>query len=449
MKDKSTILQCRQPERFYLNSYLNASNTSLPDSLFVFGPINSGKTSLVREVLQSQGYAYAVTSAFKGSMSPRLIFEDVLSQLTSETRDQRPDFSSPFPECDSFSDFVGTLTKVFENSKTVPKIVIALTNAEKLRDIDGHILPSFLRLREFCAGAVDVCVVLVSRVPWNKFQHPSLASVPSPIPVVFRPYAKDELSQIVAAKLLSDSRENTQLEKKYDLEFYKTFSDLVVSIFSVGSRSVPFFTWIAESLVGKYREPVERGTTEKENARALYRQIEPEIKAMRTQAFIREVDPNSAAQNSGNNSQNLRLHVELPYHSKYLLIASYLASYNPAGSDKRFFVKASTGAKKRLPTTSRSREKLPSQLTGPKAFPLDRMMAIFHAIVDENVTPSALISNQIASLVTLQFLTSVGSEDTLDAPKYKCNIGLDFVGQISKQVEFEIYKFLYDFAVQT
>ena len=31
--------------------------------------------------------------------------------------------------------------------------------------------------------------------------------------------------------------------------------------------------------------------------------------------------------------------VELPYFSKYLLIASYLASYNPAKSDKKFFVK--------------------------------------------------------------------------------------------------------------
>ena len=34
-----------------------------------------------------------------------------------------------------------------------------------------------------------------------------------------------------------------------------------------------------------------------------------------------------------------RNQVELPYYSKYLLVAAYLASYNPAISDKRFFCK--------------------------------------------------------------------------------------------------------------
>ena len=36
-----------------------------------------------------------------------------------------------------------------------------------------------------------------------------------------------------------------------------------------------------------------------------------------------------------------RNQVELPYYSKYLLVAAYLASYNPAISDKRFFCKVS------------------------------------------------------------------------------------------------------------
>ena len=35
--------------------------------------------------------------------------------------------------------------------------------------------------------------------------------------------------------------------------------------------------------------------------------------------------------------------LELPYFSKYLLIASYLASYNPSKSDKKFFSKVRLG----------------------------------------------------------------------------------------------------------
>ena len=37
-----------------------------------------------------------------------------------------------------------------------------------------------------------------------------------------------------------------------------------------------------------------------------------------------------------------RAHVELPYYSKYLLLAAYFASYNPAKTDKRFFSKVGT-----------------------------------------------------------------------------------------------------------
>ena len=81
-----------------------------------------------------------------------------------------------------------------------------------------------------------------------------------------------------------------------------------------------------------------------------------------------------------------------------------------------------------------------------KAFPLDRLMAIFYSVVDDEVAPSANIQGQIASLVTLQFLMSVGSDDCLDMPKFKCNVGLEFISQMSRQVGFEIQRYLYDFA---
>ena len=87
--------------------------------------------------------------------------------------------------------------------------------------------------------------------------------------------------------------------------------------------------------------------------------------------------------------------MELPFHSKFLLIAAYLSSYNPMKSDKRFFLKHHGKVRKTKTSLKAKEKRVSSQLTGPKAFPLDRMMAIFYAIVDDQVAPSANIQSQV------------------------------------------------------
>ena len=136
-----------------------------------------------------------------------------------------------------------------------------------------------------------------------------------------------------------------------------------------------------------------------------------------------------------------RLTVELPFYSKFLLISAYLASYNPQRTDRRFFVKAH-GKQRKTATAMKARERFNSQLTGPKAFPLERMLAIFYNVVEERVNPTANIYSQISSLVRLQLITRVGF-DQIDQPKYKCNVTLDFVKNISKPLQFDISKYLY------
>lgn len=56
-----------------------------------------------------------------------------------------------------------------------------------------------------------------------------------------------------------------------------------------------------------------------------------------------------------------RSQVELPCYSKYLLLAAYFASYNPATTDRRFFAKKCTGKMsnrmKRFTKTTKNTEK--------------------------------------------------------------------------------------------
>ena len=84
-------------------------------------------------------------------------------------------------------------------------------------------------------------------------------------------------------------------------------------------------------------------------------------------------------------------------------------------------------------------------VTGPKNFQLDRLMAIFYSIVEENVAPSASILCQISSLVSLNLLAQITSDDQIDCPKYKCLVNFLSISEIAKQLQFDIVQYLYDF----
>lgn len=83
--------------------------------------------------------------------------------------------------------------------------------------------------------------------------------------------------------------------------------------------------------------------------------------------------------------------LELPYVGKYLLVSTYLASYNPASSDVAIFAKRQP--KKRGKKRKRIDDKVQQHLLGPKNFTLDRCIAILHSLLEMN-TGSAEVYSQ-------------------------------------------------------
>jgi origin recognition complex subunit 5 len=85
--------------------------------------------------------------------------------------------------------------------------------------------------------------------------------------------------------------------------------------------------------------------------------------------------------------------LDLPYYAKYFLIAAYIASFNSPKYDRKLFVKASNKRKKtKLPKKS---DNSISELVGPKNFSLDRLLAIFYAIIEENTNMTANLLAQV------------------------------------------------------
>lgn len=100
---------------------------------------------------------------------------------------------------------------------------------------------------------------------------------------------------------------------------------------------------------------------------------------------------------SDENTKFEKLALDLPYYAKYFLIAAYIASFNLPKYDKQLFVKASNKKKKTNRLVNKT-ENSTSQLVGPKIFSLDRLLAIFYAIIEENTNMTANLLAQVILL---------------------------------------------------
>ena len=96
--------------------------------------------------------------------------------------------------------------------------------------------------------------------------------------------------------------------------------------------------------------------------------------------------------------------IDLPFFSKHLLIASYLASFNPPKTDKRYFLKNAGKVKKKR---SFRGPEVKQRLIGPLQFSMDRLIAIFESIT-ETEDRSISIFSQLRTLVRLKLIT-IGS----------------------------------------
>jgi origin recognition complex subunit 5 len=167
------------------------------------------------------------------------------------------------------------------------------------------------------------------------------------------------------------------------------------------------------------------------------------------------------------NSKHQGIGTQLPYYSRLLLVAAYLASFNPPRTDQLYFMKSAaakrrkkgggTALTKGRPGVTKHR-KISRKLLGPQAFNLERMLAIFHAIKEdadnrerlgtgrELTAGAADVQMAIATLASLRLLVKIGATsaaDTLDGgSKYRVAVGWEVVRSIARSVGVEAEDYL-------
>ncbi|KAM6095343.1 origin recognition complex subunit 5 isoform 2-T3 [Chlamydotis macqueenii] len=402
-----SLVPCRESQVSMLLSIFGERQQFSFPSIFLYGYTSSGKTYVMQTLLNTLQLPHVFVNCMEYFTS-RLLLEEILIQLQncSETGQ-----TSHVP-CDNFNDFI----RLFKQAVA----------SRELQDQTLYITDR------------NVTVVLLSEIVWELFR-PNTGCF-EPFTLYFPDYSIGHLQ-----KILSQNH-----PPEYSADFYAAYINILLGVFYMVCRDLKELQHLAALNFSKYCEPVVRGEANERDTRKLWKNIEPHLKKAMQTVYLREISSSQwerLQRDDGEPGQlkglSAHTHVELPYYSKFLLIAAYLASYNPVRTDKRFFLKHH--GKIRKTNFMKKHEKTSNHLLGPKPFPLDRLLAILYSIVDNRVAPTANIFSQITSLVTLQLLSMVGHNDQLDGPRYKCTVSLDFIRAVARTVNFDIIKYLYDF----
>lgn len=142
----------------------------------------------------------------------------------------------------------------------------------------------------------------------------------------------------------------------------------------------------------------------------------------------------------------------LPYYPSYLLIAAHLASHNHPKHDITLFSKSSLSKRRKrgggtalTPQRASKYRKISGKLLGPQLYPLERLFAIFHAILPHTFAGGGADTMcQLASLASLRLVVkSSGAGDTLEGgSKWRVNVGWDFVRGVARRVKFDAESYL-------
>ncbi|XP_064605103.1 origin recognition complex subunit 5-like [Liolophura sinensis] len=412
-----------------LLSLLGTEGLPACPSLFIYGNASSGKTLVVKTLLTHLQVPCVFINCVE-LFNSRLIYDKILTTLCPAGI-ERPS------KCDNMNDFVRSFKKLLNNkSLSEQTVYLVFDKAERLRDMDINILPALFRFQELTSE--KVCTILITEIVWEKFQ--SGRGFWKPFIIHFPDYSKDDLTEILCMDCPAE----------YEVQFYFSYIQLVLSIFYQACRDLRELRHLAILNFSRYIEPIKNGEATCDDTIKLWKNIEPHLKKALQTVYLREVSSAQWEKLQQDESEapiqslSARTHIELPFFTKYLLIAAYLASYNPAKSDRRFFCNR-TGKLTRREKLVKKHERTTNHLLGPKTFPLDRLLAIFYSVVEGKVAPSANIFMQISSLVSLHLLAQVGGDDQVDAPKYRCLVSLDFITSVCRTVGFDVKRYLYDF----
>lgn len=453
----SNFYPCRTQQITELYECIGKPDEQFPQAVYVYGQACTGKTQILQSLLRNAKVDYAIVNCTE-CFSPKILYENIVDNLNNHNLSAENGFNC-FTKCDSMGDLILQL-------RTLPvannNIVLVFENADYLRDLNPNILTALMRLQELSGR--NVCSVLVSQLPYEKF-YPK-TGIPEIVRIRFPQYTANEVAKIlqkdyanvkvfvrrgIAKRVKVREEEKTRwsdILESLDVEFYANYLHAFLCVFFRACRNVSQLRLVAKECFAKYCEPIFEDPAAQKSVTKLWHHVSDTLKEALANIYSRIESASEANRKAESAVKQVLQVLELPFYAKYLLVAGFLSSHNPASQDKRLFVKNHGKQRKRMQAVN-AKAKLGEQTSlqqGPKSFTIDRLLAIFHAILDQKVTLTCNLMAQIASLVQLDFFVYVANETNVmeGSARLQCFLSYEFATQIGEMVGFNVRQYLFD-----
>ncbi|KAF6779525.1 hypothetical protein AHF37_00898 [Paragonimus kellicotti] len=455
---------------------LLSQNDPISPCIVINGPSGCGKSLLLSTTLNDlerlcnqkwilisclEGCCSASHSALSSAAS-KVLFELILQSLRSK---YVPHFPISECRCDGAASFMVSLCSLLKALviDRPTSLVIVFDQAEKLRDADPLLLPLIVRLGSLVdeelqrTGSIAhhsrVVIILVTRSPWEKFSSGTFHLEPVVVPI--NSYSRDQMTQILHSLQPHGASQAR----------FRRFVDLLLTVCFPVCRNAGELIHLTKINWLAFEEPVVKGLIAPDDEWGQWKFAQPTLKRSLSNLYLRQ------QASTGNSVVRTTItSLELPYFTRFMLIAAFMASYNPREADKKFLVKNLGKHTNRMKRNEKTSEHTKALLVGPRVFPVDRLLAIFHALLrneSEPVPNTSLLISQIASLTALGLLSAtspanaIGGLHTLGAnlgssgfcevdalanPRYRCMLSLETAKAIAQSVDFDLTAYLTDFS---
>lgn len=326
------------------------------------------------------------------------------------------------------------------------KFVLVFDGIDKQREAPPTLLPALARLGEMIPS---LTVLFIVRHPSCQFLHQT--GVPH---IHFAPYTRTQSIRIVSRSAPDIFLEPPPSEADYDDEVHEEDKAWLWPRFCAAvwdalaqnaARDLVAFRDLCHKLWRPFVAPIIKGDF---GTRDFSRLLVAQRRLFQEDGVLLDsliTDPEARPGLLRNKTH------ELPYFAKWLLVAAYLASFNPAKLDALYFMKATEKKRrKKGGGTARSggrpsqARKIPRHLLAASAFTLDRLLAILHAVVPDDFRTNMDMYKQIATLSNLRLLAragGIGSGDPLE-PGGKWRVGpmitWEHIQSLARNLDFAI-----------